>query len=201
MVAQPPGVLGVRQAVHPVEVLGDGPGLVGLDAPDEVPLDGQVLKLRLLLHGLLDITLAEGPLAGGEGGAHGRRRLELAHRDQPHGRLRAACGTRGGAHALADQRQPCGDACVSHRRRRRSRLDGPGPSLGAAAFQELAQPAQGLAPMAEAVLDHRVQLRGAAPMGGDIEDGVVAEAVLPPGDSRMRPSQVPWQISGVGSAA
>jgi hypothetical protein len=45
--------------VYPVEVLGDGPCLVGLDGPDEVPGQAQILQFRHFLQGFLQVTLAK----------------------------------------------------------------------------------------------------------------------------------------------
>src|SRR5690606_7806105 len=82
LLGQALGDLQAVHRVHPGEVLGDGPGLVRLDGPDEVPDQVQVGQLGLLGQGFLQVVLAEVALAGGMCLAYGLRRLGLAHGEQ-----------------------------------------------------------------------------------------------------------------------
>jgi len=58
-------------------MLGHGLGLVALQGADEMPLDGQVGQGLDFPQALLQVILAEGPLAGGMGGTQGFRRWVL----------------------------------------------------------------------------------------------------------------------------
>ncbi len=87
--------------MHPVEVLGDGPGLVALDAADEVPFDGLVFELLDLLQGLLQIALAEALLSRRHRLPYFLGAAGLAHREQLHGAGVAAVTRRRGFDALA----------------------------------------------------------------------------------------------------
>ena len=92
--------------MHPVEVLGDHPGLVALQRPDQVPLDraAQVGERGDLVDTFLNVVLAEGALASSMGSANVRRRKGLAHRQQPdrlHGPLgKGASGGDASVHFL-----------------------------------------------------------------------------------------------------
>lgn len=68
--------------VHPVEMFGNGFGLVGLDRTDEMPGQVQVAQFGLLGQGFLQVVLAEIGHAAGEGLADGGGRFGLAHGQQ-----------------------------------------------------------------------------------------------------------------------
>src|SRR5690606_33866422 len=69
-------------AVHPVEMLGDGPGLVRLDRPDEVPDQRQILQFGHLGQGFLQVILPDVLDAGSDRFADVRRCPGLADRHQ-----------------------------------------------------------------------------------------------------------------------
>ncbi len=82
LLRQPPRHAEAIHALHPVEALGDGASLVGLDAADEVPVKLQVGKLVHFDLRLLQIVFAEIRDAGGGGEAHGFGSLSLGNCNQ-----------------------------------------------------------------------------------------------------------------------
>ena len=86
--------------VHPLEVVGDVAGLVGLDGTDEVPDDVEVRQRGDLGGRFLDVVLAELALSRGVCGSHLGRVACLRHREQP------GSGRRRGASAICRRRQP-----------------------------------------------------------------------------------------------
>ena len=64
--------------MHPIEVLGDGLGLIGLDGAYEVPANIQLSVLMNFPQGLLQVTLAKVALAAGVDSADVGRRSGLA---------------------------------------------------------------------------------------------------------------------------
>lgn len=77
--------------VHPLEVIGDVPGLVGLDGADEVPNNVQVREGGDLGGRFLDVVLTELALSGSTGGSYFRRIPRFRYRKQSRrGRTRAS---------------------------------------------------------------------------------------------------------------
>src|SRR5246127_3810196 len=79
LLGEPRGDLQAIDGVHPGERFSDRAGLVGLDAPDEVPGKRAILQRIKLLERFLQIALAEVPEAAGGGGAHHFGWLGLGH--------------------------------------------------------------------------------------------------------------------------
>ena len=80
--AQPLGDPCPVERMHPLESLCHVAGLVRLQLADEMPGERQVPQRLELGERFLDVVLAELPLTGRGGGAHGPGRLLLAHREQ-----------------------------------------------------------------------------------------------------------------------
>ena len=82
---QPPGHAQPVDAVHPVEALGNGAGLVRLQAADEMPVQRQGAQFVHLCQSLLEIVFTEIRDAGRGGRPYRFGRLGLGNRDQGDG--------------------------------------------------------------------------------------------------------------------
>jgi len=88
------------------------PGLVGLQAADEVPVERpEILELRLLGHRLLQPALTEAALTGSHGAADRLCGLSLAHGQQPRG------GGKLAPEGLKARGQRIGDRPAGHQRK------------------------------------------------------------------------------------
>jgi hypothetical protein len=99
-------------AVHPVKVLGHQAGFVALDRADAMPLQGQILQGRDLVHRFLDVVFAKSDLPSGMGGPHGIGPPGLGDGQQLHAARRTACRLAGGLDVRVDLRQVLGDGSV-----------------------------------------------------------------------------------------
>ncbi len=133
LLGEPPRMGDIAEPVDPVEVLGDEAGLVGLDPPDEVPLDVRVREGQLFLNGLLHIALAEGALTGRDERAHGLGGMALAHRDKRDGVGLATRALAGGRDTRADPLETHPRGIASRTIRRLGRAHRPGAPRAAAA--------------------------------------------------------------------
>jgi len=95
--AQSLGDFSPVHAVDPGKMLGDAPGLVGLNRADEMPLQFQRRQFSPLSQGFLQIVFPEAGLARCRHGGDGRGRLRFADRQQPHRARRALETALGGA--------------------------------------------------------------------------------------------------------
>src|SRR5688572_9917555 len=96
-------------AVHLLEVLRDGGGLVALDRADVVPCERQRPQLRDFLHTLLDVVFTESGVAGRVRLAYVLGGKGLAHRDQLYAPRRPAGRPRSVLDARTDGLQVGGD--------------------------------------------------------------------------------------------
>ncbi len=92
LLAESLGDLKTVDTVHPIEIRGDGGGLVRLDRPDEMPDQiGNIRQFRLFGQGFLKIVFTKMALSRRHGLCYGGRRLGLTDCDEMDRLRGAAC--------------------------------------------------------------------------------------------------------------